>query len=239
MSSPLMEWLKSPLPLKSLYYVVGTEAFFISAIKKTFIRHIHGSDKAGDFNHDEVSAGDVSIGDLVTLLETLPFMSEKRLVFCDKAHKFSDQDWGLLSAFLSEPAQSTVFVCFFEKKDGRKKHFKLLKEKAVQLSAKPLRPWELEAWLDFVSREEGLEFSSGAKVLFSQLVGLNLMEIQLELKKLKQYMGEGKTISEKDILSCTSRLKNESVFDLASAIGRKDIVQALSSLAGLFGAESK
>ena len=38
MSGSLMDWLKSPQPLKNLYFVVGSEAFLISEVKKTFIQ---------------------------------------------------------------------------------------------------------------------------------------------------------------------------------------------------------
>ena len=101
------------------------------------------------FNHDEVNAREISVGDLMTLIETLPLMSEKRLIFCNEAEKFSDQDWDKLGHLLDHPVQSTVLVWFFEKKDGRKKHFKLLKEKAVSLSAESIRSWEVETWVEF------------------------------------------------------------------------------------------
>ena len=186
-----------------------------------------------DFNHDEVSASEISIEDLLTLAETLPFMSEKRLIFCDKAEVFRDKDWEKLFSLFSRPLNQLIFVWFFEKKDGRKKHFKVLREKAVELSVEALKPWEIEPWLDFISKRENLEFSPASKALFSHLVGTNLMEIQLELRKLKQYIGENKRALEKDIIACTSRLKTDSIFELTDAIGKKDIVQALSSLAYL------
>lgn len=233
MSVNLMDWLKSPLPLDSLYYVVGQEGFFISEIKKTLIKNVHFGNAVLDFNHDEVSADEISVEDLLALFETLPFVSKKRLVFCDKAEKFQDRDWEKLSSFLSQPLESTIFVCFFEKKDGRKKHFKVLKEKAMELSAEPLRFWEIDPWLDFIFEREGLKFSPESKALFSQLVGTNLMEIHLELKKLKQYIGKNKIVLEKDILTCTSRLKTDSVFELTDAIGKRDMVQALNLLAHL------
>lgn len=229
----LMKWLKNPGPLKPLYSVVGTEPFFISEIKKALTKNLNFGNGAEDFNQDEVSAGETSVEDILTLLETLPFMSEKRLILCHQSEKFSEKDWEKLLAFFDQNPSTVVLVCFFDKKDGRKKHFKFLKEKAVELLVEPLRSWDLDPWLDFISKKEGLEFSSNSKALFSQLVGTNLMEIQLELKKLKQYIGEKKKISESDILACTSRLKVDSVFDLTNAIGKKDIVQALSSLAHL------
>ncbi len=229
----MMKWLKSPLPLKPLYYVVGSEPFLISEIKKSFIKNVH-INGAKDFNHDEMSANQNPVDDLLTLWETLPFMSEKRLIFCFHAEKFSDSDWQKIFCFLSQPIESTILVCFFDKKDGRKKHFKLLKEKAVELLAESPRSWELSPWLDFIAEMEAVQFSQNAKSLFIQLVGTHLMEIQIELKKLRQYMGErNQKVMEKDVLACVSRLKTDSIFDLTSAIGKKDVVQALKSLVQL------
>ena len=123
MSIELMNWLKKPKPLKSLYFVVGSDPFFLTEIKKTFKSQM--SSQWEDFNQDEVSAGESSLGDILTLFETLPLFSEKRLLFCSQAEKFQDKDWEKLEPLLSSPSP-TVFVCFFEKKDGRKKHFKFL-----------------------------------------------------------------------------------------------------------------
>ena len=67
------------------------------------------------------------------------------------------------------------------------------KDKAVELPAEALRPWQTGPWLNFLFQKEALEFSAHSKSLFSDLAGTNLMEIQLELKKLKQYMGGQQT----------------------------------------------
>ncbi len=233
MSNDLMKWLKAPAPLKPLYCVTGAEPFLVSEIKKAFIKSAAFERGMSAFNHDEVSAGEMTAGDLMAVLETLPVLSEKRLIFCNEAEKLPDREWEKLAPVLLHPISSAVLVCFFNKKDGRKKHFKLLKEKSVSLLAEPLREWEIEPWIDFISKEESVRLAGGAKRLFSQLAGTNLMEIRLELKKLKQYAGPRGQISEEDVLACVSRLKIDSVFDLADAIGKKDIAQALSSMAGL------
>ena len=123
MSVNLMKWLKSPLPLNSLYYVVGQENFLISEIKRTLIKEVHRGNKLVDFNHDEVSANEISIEDLLALAETLPFMSEKRLIFCDKAELFRDRDWEKLFSFVA-PAFGTAYFCLvFWKKRRKKKTF--------------------------------------------------------------------------------------------------------------------
>ena len=231
MSVSLIEWFRSPKPLKSLYTVIGTEAFFVSQIKKTFINSI--PKEALDFSHDEVFASAHLAQDLLTRLETLPFLSQRRLIFCYQAENFLDKDWQTLQGFFNSSSQTATLVCFFAKKDGRKKHFKVLKTKGVELLAQPLREWELDPWLNFISKKQGLNLPKAPLALFKQLVGTNLMEIELELKKLKLYKGEDKSITEKDILACISRVKTDSIFDLTEAIGKKDVVQALSSLAHL------
>ena len=228
MSQELMSWLKKPQPLKSLYFVIGSDPFFLSEIKKTFKREM--SSQLEDFNQDELSAGDSSFGDILALFETLPLFSEKRLLFCNQADKLQEEDWERLEPVLSSP-NHTVFVCFFEKKDGRKKHFKFLKQKGTELSAVPLKAWETSPWLDYLSQKESLSFTSSAKSLFQELVGSHLMEIHMELKKLKQYLGKKDKIEEKDVLSCTSILKIENLFELTEAIGSRNVVKSLNLLA--------
>ena len=231
MAEELIRWLKKPYPFHSLYFVIGTDAFFLSEIKKTIKRSLLS--QMEDFNYDEIYAGETPLGEILTLCEALPLLSEKRLLFCFQADYFSEKDWERLIPVFSQKDQKTVFVCFFEKKDGRKKHFKALKDNARELSAVPVRSWELSSWLDFLSERESLQLSVSAKTLFQELSGSNLMEIQMELKKLKQYLGEKKQAGEKDIAACVSRIKIDSLFDLTSALGHRDIANSLSLLASL------
>ena len=231
MSKELMSWLKKPSPFQNLYFVVGNDPFFLSEIKNTFKKSALSQNK--DFNQDEVSAGETPIGDILTLFETLPLLSEKRLLFCSQAQKFSEKDWNQLIPVLTKKPADTLLVCFFEKKDARRTPFRQLKQKAQELKAMPLKSWELAPWLDFIISREGLSFSPPAKLLFQDLLGCQLMEIKMELKKLKQYLGKKNQVEEKDVLACTSRLKIDSLFDWTEALGHKDIVKSLSLLARL------
>lgn len=229
----LMKWLNSPLPEENLYFVFGQEPFFLSEIKKHFIQQVFSDQTSVDFNYNEFSARENSVEALFSLLETLPFLAERRLVFCYEAENLQSEDWERLKAFFSQNVENVILACFFEKKDARKKQFKIFKDQAVELFAEALRSWQTAPWLEILSQKEGVEFSSSAKSLFKDLVGTNLMEIQLELKKLKQYMGEKTQIQEKDVLSCISRLKTDSIFELTEAIGSKNIPRALKALASL------
>ena len=231
MSQQLIHWLKKPSPFHSYYFVVGTEPYLLSEIKKTFKQNIVKSME--DFNYDEISAAESSAEDLISFSETLPMLSQRRLLLCFQSELFSEKDWDKLCPLFSKEDQNTLLVFFFNKKDGRKKHFKALKDKVLELEASPLKNWQVDPWLNFLSSKEGVSFSVSAKSLFLQLVGSSLFEISIELKKLKQYLGTKTQAEEKDVLACNSRLKIESLFDLTEALGDRNIVKSLTLLAFL------
>jgi len=231
MSQLLINWFKKPQPFHPYYFVVGTEDFLRAEIKKIFKEKLIKNME--DFNYDELSADENSVADVLNFSDTLPMLSDKRLLICCRADLFSEKDWTQLRSIFFKEDQKTVFVFFFDKKDGRKKHFKALKNKVVELDASPVPSWQMGPWLDFLSKKEQVQISPSAKSLFLQLAGPHLLEISIELKKLKQYLGACSPAQEKDILACSSRLKIESMFDLTDALGSKNITKSLSLLASL------
>ena len=232
MSQELMKWFKNPQPFRPHYFVVGTEAFLLSEIKRTLKTNLITKEME-DFNYDELSADENKVSDILNVSDTLPVLSERRLLICFQSELFSDKDWTELQGLFSKEDQKTVFVFFFNKKDGRKKPFKNLKDKVMELDASPLKAWQLGPWLDFLLVREKIQLTTHAKNLFLQLVGTKLLEVSMELKKLKQYLGDRTLAEEKDILACSSRLKIENLFELTNALGHKDIVKSLSLLANL------
>ena len=228
----LMRWLHASPSLKPLYYVVGEEAFLIKEIKKKLIKSLFNSDKPSDFNYDDREASQGVIG-LISAIETLPVLNERRLVFCSSAQNFSTKDWEDLEIFLEKPVSSSVLVLFFDKIDGRKKFFKKLKENGEKLVAEPLREWQVDPWIDFLAKSLGLKLTSSARLWICQWVGTNLMEISNEMKKLKSYVGERTEVQEQDVLSVFSRARMDNVFNFTNAIGKKDIVYSLDCLARL------
>lgn len=232
MSAGLMKWLKGSPPLKNLYFVVGEESFFIREIKKSFFKRVLKGEVA-DFNYEEFDASHNPADSLKAVVETFPVMADRRLVFCHSAQSFMEKGWGALMTLVEQPVSSTVLVFFFDKIDKRKKHFKVLAKQGEELSAQPLREWEVDPWIDFMAEKEGLKFTVPTRQLFRQLVGLDLLEMGNEIQKLKSYMGQRASVKEEDILAVISRTRVDSVFAFTDAVGRRDLACSLDSLARL------
>ena len=233
MSAELMKWLKGSSPVKSLYFVVGEENFFVREIKKSFFKRVFSEEGMADFNYEDFEASSGSANSLRVVAETFPVLAEKRLVFCRSAQSFNEKDWEILIPIIENPISSTVLVFFFAKIDRRKKHLKILANTGEELSAESLREWKVDPWIDFIAEREGLKLISSARQLFRQLVGLDLLEIGSEIQKLKSYMGKRSLVEESDILAVISRTRMDNIFSFTDAIGRKDMVCSLDSLARL------
>ena len=97
------------------------------------------------------------------------------------------------------------------------------------------RPYEnqIPEWIDYLAHGKQLEISREAATLIKNFVGVNLTEINNELDKLKNYIGERKKIGVDDVLAIVSRARVDRIFDLTDAIGRNDKGSALASLANL------
>lgn len=120
-----------------------------------------------------------------------------------------------------------------ESLDKRKKAFKKVTEAAVLVELK--RPYENQVmdWIDYLAFRQELKVSREAAQLLRQFVGPNLTELQNELIKLRDYLGERKTIEAQDVLQVVSESRVDRIFDLTDAIGRRDRATALHTLANL------
>jgi DNA polymerase III subunit delta len=79
----------------------------------------------------------------------------------------------------------------------------------------------------------GIKATREAGQMLKQFVGTNLTELNNEIGKLQDYLGDRKQIEAADVLQVVSQTRVDRVFDLTDAIGRRDRATALHSLANL------
>lgn len=216
----------------NLYLLMGEETFLVhecvSLLKSKCL-------EAGtaDFNCDIFDAGDAAAGVVKDAAELLPMMSPRRLVVFRGVDDLKDKDWEVLYPLFERPVDSTVFVLTCESLDKRKKSFKKLSEAATIVELK--RPYDSQVadWIEYLAFRAGLKVSREAAQLLKQFVGPNLTELNNELGKLKDFLGDRTIIDAPDVLQVVSQSRVDRIFDLTDAIGRRDRATALHSLANL------
>ncbi len=218
--------------LHPLYFFFGDERFLLDENLKQ-LEEIALGEGLRDFNLNTFYGQEADAGQVRDAAETLPMMSQVRLVVLKEAQELKDKEWEQLMPLIETPVESTVFICVADKVDRRKKFIKRFMDKGVVVEFK--RPFEnqIPDFIAMIAKKHGLKIGDEALSVMHSLTGSNLSDINNEMLKLSQYLGERKTVTAEDVLAIVSRLKVDSVFDLTDAIGRNDRAKALYCLANL------
>lgn len=199
---------------------------------------------AGDF----AAMNDTRLSDpppdaLIAAAETLPFMSDKRLLeiwdcamLMNGKAKNYDEDSAVarLNPYFDDLPPSACLVFFVRgKADGRKKFYQLLKKKAVIVSFDPLDDRELTQWIAATLRKDGKKISQSAcqRLWFS--AGRDLTLLSNEIAKLAAFSGEREEITEEDIRAVCVQSTEYRVYDMADTLLSGQGAQALEMLGAL------
>lgn len=227
----LQQRLESKEPA-GLYLLLGEETFLVQEALAV-LKEKSLDPGTADFNCDIFEANEIPASQARDAAEMLPMMSKRRFVVYRGVDDLKDKDWEVLYPLLERPVDSTVFVLTAESLDKRKKSFKKLSEAAVLVELK--RPYDSQVaeWIEYLAFRLQIRITREASTLLKQFVGTNLTEINNELGKLKDYLGERNQVEAQDVLQVVSQTKVDRIFDLTDAIGRRDRGTALHTLANL------
>jgi len=219
-------------PPAGLYLLMGEETFLIQEALH-LLKHKSVEEAALDFNCDVFDASETEAAVVKDAAEMLPMMSARRFVAFRGVDDLKDKEWEALFPIFENPPDTTTLVLTCEALDKRKKSYKKISEAAVVVECK--RPYDNQVadWIEYLAFRQELKVSREAAQMLKQFVGTNLTELNNELGKLKNYLGERKTIEAKDVLQVVSQTRVDRIFDLTDAIGRRDRATALHSLANL------
>ncbi len=85
---------------------------------------------------------------------------------------------------------------------------------------------ELPGWIRHRARDKAGELDGEAIALLAALVGNDLRTLDQEIDKLLLY-ADGRTVSGEDVRLLVSQAREESIFDLVDSVGRRETGQAL------------
>jgi DNA polymerase-3 subunit delta len=212
-----------------LYTFVGEEAYLIQQATQFLCAAVmQGIPK--DFNYTSYFAEDIEVPKLVDEVETLPVFAERRMVVVKNVDQFSEKKWEELLPVLKNPVPSTVLLLTGDKLDKRKKSFKLLESSTVFVEFKKPFDNQIPTWISRISKTYGLSLTDEARDLFHRLVGSQLLEIDSEMRKLREFVGESREVGLQEVALCVSRLKEDSVFEFVRVLVKADLGQSLEQL---------
>jgi DNA polymerase-3 subunit delta len=220
-------------PILPLYLFYGDEEFLLQEAVDLIIKRVVDPG-VRDFNFNVLYCRDVSASELVNLAQTLPFMSEKRLVIAKEFDTLKAGDLEELVSYLNDPSPSTCLVLVSNQgRYDKKAVVTAIEAHGAVTRFFPLLDREIITWIEEWARARGLAVKRDAAQYLWQTIGNDIQKIKNELEKVEIYLKERKAIMFDDVKTVVGDFREYTSFDLAAAIGQKNKEKAFLVLSRL------
>ena len=212
-----------------LYYIYGDEPYLVERGVRLLVARAESPDFR-EFNLNIYYGNEARGEEIADTAQTLPMFAERRVVLVKKSSSLSASAMETLSAYIQNPSPSTCLIFQGEKIDQRKKFFLDLKKSGKLVEYKRLYENQLGVFIRSVSAEHSKRVEPAAVEMLVHLVGNNLQELAMQIEKAATYVGGKSAISLEDIRQVVSDTKVDSIFELANALGEKNLAKAMRCL---------
>lgn len=227
-----MHTLKEQLKTKKfsdLYLFYGTESFMLETYKKRLVDALLDVGER-EMNYDVFSDLKTSMDAIADAIETLPFLSERRLVIIERLGLFKktkDSDAQKLLKILEQKPSETIVIVIEEEVDKRIKLYKHFDKAGHAVGFTPLSEEEL---IKFIARSlsqvnKKIEVST-ARFMINH-VGSDLSTVSQELQKLIDYAGDDEIVTHEQIDAICQRSVESKIFELVDCMGTNRRSRAL------------
>lgn len=165
---------------RPVYCLYGEEAFLKKSYKNRLIEAVLGDDR---MNFQSFYEKETDLDEVISLADTMPFFSEKRLILIENSGLFK-KDAEPLPSYLPRMPESTVLLFVEEQVDKRNKLYKKVKELGYVTELGRQSEGELKKWIVRSLKQENRQISQAAMELFLDSVGDDMEHIRTELDKL-------------------------------------------------------
>jgi len=212
-----------------LYYLYGDEPYLIDRATRLLLERLVDP-SSRDFNLSVYYGTECKGEDILDTAQTMPMFADWRVVLVKRGQSLSQASLDLMFPYLLDPSPTTCLIIQGEKIDQRKKFFTEFKKRGKLVECK--RPYEnqLAPFLRSEAAGHGKKLAPAAAELLIYLAGNNLQELATQIEKVALFAGQRETITIEDVKAVVSDTKVDSVFELANALGAKDLATALRRL---------
>jgi DNA polymerase-3 subunit delta len=216
-----------------VYFFCGNDYYSIDAVVRELesaISPFIGS----DFDKEIIYGDDkVNLPQLLSMASSFPFGSEKKFILFKEFDKVKDIN-SLTDYVRNPPAFTTIaFIYNGELEYPEKEPYKSLIKQKFIFEAKELKGDNLISWLIDIARKNGKQLSAENAQLLTEISGGNRSLLEDQLEKIFIFLGIEKVIDYQTIEALSASLKENTIFELQEALGRKDKPKSVKILYNL------
>ena len=209
----------------NIYLLYGDEDYLKRQYKDKLIAAL--IPEGDNMNINKYEQSGVNVSAVIDLAETMPFFAEHRVILMSNLGygKKMPED---LAEYLNQIPEATVFIFVEDEVDKRSKLYKAAKSAGRDIEINIPDEQTLFKWIGLKLKKNNKSISREAWAEFLERTNESMDNMDHELEKLINYVGERKEITKEDIEAiCIAHIETKIVFDMISAIASKDLVKTL------------
>ena len=181
------------------------------------------------FNSEDFDGETARGADIVAACNTLPFMSEVRLVTVKNADKLRKADSEEIVAYLASPADTAVLAMYAQ---GLAKNTRLYKAiaafgKGAIIDCGSISKRDLPGHVAQMAKVHGITMRSDALSLLIDLVGEDTVRLDAELKKLSLSHGGPGSVTTDEVNRLVGRTTEAKPWEFVDAFSERDAAKCL------------
>ncbi len=228
-----------PDSLLPVYFFFGNDTYAIESATKALEKIIQPL-LTSDFDKEVVNGNECSVVDVMDLASSFPFGSEKKLIILKDFDELKG-DKKQFSTYVKDPSPSTILIVnkYSDVTNPDAEPYSSLFNRNFIFEANELKGNDLTGWIvKYVARNNKTISSDNASALID-IVGENRSLVEMQIQKIFSYLGSNKEITLEIIRSLSSRLKQNNIFDLWGAIGKRNKAKALEIALNIMGQDDE
>ncbi|MCD7805900.1 MAG: DNA polymerase III subunit delta [Lachnospiraceae bacterium] len=207
-----------------VYVLYGREDYLRKQYRDRLVEAL--TEDGDSMNYTFMRGKNCNLAGLIDLAETMPFLSERRVIVLEDTGvlKSGGEE---LAAYFQAPCPTTVWVLVDSECDKRSRLFKAADTfgRCVEFASQDEAT--LKKWVLSLIRKEKKQISARTLDEFLERAGDDMSTIRLELEKVFCYTLDRDCITMEDVEAvCLPRITGR-IFDMVDAIGARDRTKAL------------
>lgn len=230
--------------LPHIFLLSGEEHYYIEKALSFLLAHLLPDEQERQDGLQKLQ-GDAEPSALLASIEQAPFFAAKNVILVQDVPWFhggkkNDDDssrenkdkrlQALMQVFADMPPYSYVIFVIRYRADKRQKICKLIEKNGMLLEAEPLRPWNINEWLQGKLQSLNKDMDREAYAYFAGAVSMmqqvSLSYLDKEFDKLALF-SKDRRITRKELVEVFAGIPEVSVFSLLDAISARDARKAL------------
>lgn len=220
---------------KPVYLLYGSEDYLKKLYKNKLKEAIVGN--GDDMNYSYFEGKGVDVNKVISIAQTLPFFSERRLVILENTGLFKTASE--FADFIKEFPDTTHIVFVEQEVDKRNRLYKVVKDIGTISEMNGMDERNLKIWIAQLLSASKKKVTEQTVLYLLNKTGSDMENISSEIEKLICYAYDKEVITTDDVDAiCTTQLTNK-IFMMIDAIGSKNQKAALELYYDLLALKEK